>query len=150
MSWFHPAPEGLGFWNSIHFRLYIFKLMFPTESRCSLIPGAQLSTFDGLSGKVPAPGTFQLTSLCDFNSDYWFRVIVEVSSCPPNGVVTANLLYFFYKGLFITVNRQKEAWVSRKLNKKGRSFTYVLKYLFIQYIFYYPLLCHDFGSVTVL
>ncbi|XP_060132431.1 IgGFc-binding protein-like [Zootoca vivipara] len=86
--------------------------LYSQEYHCSLMPGAQLSTFDGLSGKVPAPGTFQLTSLCDIKSDYWFRVIVEVSSCPPNGVVTANLLYFFYKGLFITVNRQKEAWVN--------------------------------------
>lgn len=78
------------------------------------MPGAQLSSFDGLSGEVPAPGTYHLTSLCDVDSQDWFRVVAGVVSCPPDGTPAPTLLHVFFKDLFITVNGKNEVWVSGK------------------------------------
>ncbi|XP_063168367.1 IgGFc-binding protein-like [Candoia aspera] len=84
---------------------------FPTEGRCIMIPGDNFSSFDGLSGDISAPGAYQLASLCDIQSDDWFRLIISITSCLPVQTTTV-ILHFFFKNLFITVNDQKEVWVN--------------------------------------
>uniref|UniRef100_A0ABM5ESH0 IgGFc-binding protein-like n=1 Tax=Pogona vitticeps TaxID=103695 RepID=A0ABM5ESH0_9SAUR len=88
------------------------RVCFPKEGHCKLMPGAQLSSFDGLSGDVPAPGTYLLTSLCDVSSQDWFRVVAGVASCPPEEIAAPTLLHVFFKDLFITVNGKNEVWVN--------------------------------------
>uniref|UniRef100_H9GN55 VWFD domain-containing protein n=1 Tax=Anolis carolinensis TaxID=28377 RepID=H9GN55_ANOCA len=85
---------------------------FSTESHCTLMPGAHLSSFDGLSGDAPTPGSYQLVSICDPSSDDWFRVVVGVASCPPTGTVAPTLLHVFFKDLFISINLQNDIWVN--------------------------------------
>ncbi|KAJ6663588.1 hypothetical protein lerEdw1_009667 [Lerista edwardsae] len=82
------------------------------QGRCRLMPGAWFSSFDGLSGKVPDFGTYELTSLCDAESGDWFRVLVRVASCPANATLAITTVYVFFKGAFIAVQGQKEAWVN--------------------------------------
>nr|XP_060639880.1 IgGFc-binding protein-like [Anolis sagrei ordinatus] len=85
---------------------------FSTEGHCTLMPGAHLSTFDGLFGDVPTPGSYQLVSICDPSSEDWFRVVVGVASCQPIGTVAPTLLHAFFKDLFISVNGHNEIWVN--------------------------------------
>ncbi|XP_042295749.1 alpha-tectorin-like [Sceloporus undulatus] len=85
---------------------------YRTEGHCTLMLGAHLSSFDGLSGNFLSPGIYQLVSLCDINSDDWFRVVVSVASCPPDGTIAPMVLHVFLKDLFISVNGQNNVWVN--------------------------------------
>ncbi|KAH0631333.1 hypothetical protein JD844_005621 [Phrynosoma platyrhinos] len=45
-------------------------------------------------------------------SDNWFRVVVGIASCPPDGITAPRVLHVFFKDLFISVNGQNDVWVN--------------------------------------
>ncbi|NXL40489.1 FCGBP protein, partial [Glaucidium brasilianum] len=82
------------------------------EGRCRLSPGASLTTFDGVEGKLLASGTYKVAALCDEQSPDWFKVVVEVSECRDNNVPAAAAIFIFFREAFITVNNNMEVWVN--------------------------------------
>ncbi|XP_067399057.1 IgGFc-binding protein-like [Emydura macquarii macquarii] len=82
------------------------------EGRCTLVPGAQLTSFDGASGGVLYNGVYEMTSLCNYSAPSWFRVVVEVRACCDGGVVAGTTAYIFFQDAFIAVKRNKETWVN--------------------------------------
>lgn len=81
------------------------------EGRCTLVPGAQLTSFDGASGGVLDNGVYEMTSLCNYSAPSWFRVVVEVRACCDGEVVAGTTAYIFFQDAFIAVKRNKETWV---------------------------------------
>ncbi|XP_029432759.1 IgGFc-binding protein-like [Rhinatrema bivittatum] len=84
---------------------------FKKEGHCILTAEMDFTSFDGLSGKVPSPGAYELVSLCDVDSKDWFRIVVELQTCKADGQPMEILTYVFFNGTFIAVNRN-EAWVN--------------------------------------
>ncbi|NXL83211.1 FCGBP protein, partial [Alectura lathami] len=82
------------------------------EGRCRVSPGASLTTFDGVGGRLPFSGTYKVAALCDERSPNWFKVVVEVSECRDDGVPAAVAVFVFFRDAFITVNNNMEVWVN--------------------------------------
>lgn len=82
------------------------------EGKCSLTPGAQLTSFDGASGKILQDGVYELASLCDEADSSWFRVVAVIQKCKDEALAAVSTLHVFFKGTFVTVTKDKEAWVS--------------------------------------
>uniref|UniRef100_A0A8C3SMJ9 Fc fragment of IgG binding protein n=1 Tax=Chelydra serpentina TaxID=8475 RepID=A0A8C3SMJ9_CHESE len=82
------------------------------EGRCTLVPGARLTSFDGASGKVLNSGAYEVASLCNGSAPSWFRVVVEVQQCSNGGTVAGAAIYVFFQEAFVVVKRNKETWVN--------------------------------------
>ena len=83
------------------------------EGRCRISPGASVTTFDGVGGRLPDSGTYKVAALCDERSPHWFKVVVEVSECRDDGIPAAVAVFVFFREAFITVNNNMEVWVSQ-------------------------------------
>uniref|UniRef100_A0A8C3FY59 VWFD domain-containing protein n=1 Tax=Chrysemys picta bellii TaxID=8478 RepID=A0A8C3FY59_CHRPI len=82
------------------------------EGRCTLLPGAQLTSFDGASGGVLYSGAYELASLCNDSAPSWFRVVVDIRACGDGAVMAGTTVYIFFQDAFIAVKRNKETWVN--------------------------------------
>nr|XP_032660607.1 IgGFc-binding protein-like [Chelonoidis abingdonii] len=82
------------------------------EGRCTLVPGARLTSFDGASGKILDSGAYEVASLCNSSAPSWFRVVIEVQQCSNGGVVAGAAIYVFFPEAFVVVKRNKETWVN--------------------------------------
>uniref|UniRef100_A0A8C8VKK0 VWFD domain-containing protein n=1 Tax=Pelusios castaneus TaxID=367368 RepID=A0A8C8VKK0_9SAUR len=82
------------------------------EGQCTLVPGAQLTSFDGASGEVLHNGAYEMASFCNDSALSWFRVVIEVQECSNRGVVAGTTAYIFFQDAFIAVKRNKETWVN--------------------------------------
>ncbi|XP_073179617.1 IgGFc-binding protein-like [Lepidochelys kempii] len=85
------------------------------EGRCTLLPGAQLTSFDGASGGDLHSGAYELASLCNDSAPSWFRVVVDVRACSDGAVMAGTTTYIFFRDAFIAVKRNKETWVNGRL-----------------------------------
>lgn len=84
------------------------------QGYCSVSEVGYLTSFDGMSGAMGAQGAFEVASLCDETSKLWFRVVVDVRICSKGASPTVATLYVFFQETTITVNSQRETWVSRE------------------------------------
>ncbi|XP_006036205.3 IgGFc-binding protein-like isoform X1 [Alligator sinensis] len=82
------------------------------EGRCTLTPGAYFTTFDGASGQLLYSGTYKVAALCNEASPNWFKVVMEVSKCRKDSVLSATAIFVFFREAFITVNSNMEAQVN--------------------------------------
>ncbi|XP_061452964.1 IgGFc-binding protein-like [Rhineura floridana] len=82
------------------------------EGQCTLTAGAQLTTFDGVSGEILYRGAYEVVSLCDTAARAWFRVVVDVRDCADGQVMAGAAVYVFFREAFIAINKNKEAWVN--------------------------------------
>ncbi|CAM4709668.1 unnamed protein product [Caretta caretta] len=82
------------------------------EGRCTLLPGAWLTSFDGASGGDLHSGAYELASLCNDSAPSWFRVVVDVRACSDGAVMAGTTTYIFFRDAFIAVKRNKETWVN--------------------------------------
>uniref|UniRef100_A0A8C5F079 VWFD domain-containing protein n=1 Tax=Gopherus evgoodei TaxID=1825980 RepID=A0A8C5F079_9SAUR len=82
------------------------------EGRCTLLPGAQLTSFDGASGGDLHSGAYELASLCNNSAPSWFRVVVDIRACGVQAVMAGTTAYIFFRDAFIAVKRNKETWVN--------------------------------------
>lgn len=83
------------------------------EGGCRLTPGAQLSSFDGASGKYFCDGVYDLASVCDESAPFWFRVSVSIGKDNGDGLVAGRAVYVFFPDASITVKKNNRTWVSR-------------------------------------
>ncbi|XP_077193125.1 IgGFc-binding protein-like isoform X2 [Paroedura picta] len=79
---------------------------------CSLTPGAWLTSFDGARGKLLSMGVYKLVSYCYEDSPSWFKVVVDVSECNEDSVLSGTAIYVFFREAFITVTNHRETWVN--------------------------------------
>ncbi|XP_035236114.1 IgGFc-binding protein-like [Anguilla anguilla] len=84
----------------------------PKEGICSVKPGGQFASFDGLAGTTSQLGAFEMAALCDQNSAQWFRVVVDVQLCETRDRSAVAAVYVFFKDTVIAVNSQREAWAN--------------------------------------
>ncbi|XP_050786923.1 LOW QUALITY PROTEIN: IgGFc-binding protein-like [Gopherus flavomarginatus] len=82
------------------------------EGRCTLLPGAQLTSFDGASGGDLRSGAYELASLCNDSASSWFRVVVDIRACGVRALMAGTTAYIFFQDAFIAVKRNKETWVN--------------------------------------
>ncbi|KAF7242310.1 Alpha-tectorin [Varanus komodoensis] len=66
------------------------------EGHCTITQGHIFTTYDGVSGKVPSDGSYEITALVNAKSKSWFRVVVQLKKCPqcPTPLVVAVTVYF--------------------------------------------------------
>uniref|UniRef100_A0A3B3TRJ8 Fc gamma binding protein n=1 Tax=Poecilia latipinna TaxID=48699 RepID=A0A3B3TRJ8_9TELE len=82
------------------------------QGHCNISPAGELSSFDGMSGKIVAQGAFDLASLCNETSNRWFRVVVDVRLCRKNAPLAVATLYVFFKDTTVVVNNEHVTWVN--------------------------------------
>ncbi|XP_069738885.1 IgGFc-binding protein-like [Phaenicophaeus curvirostris] len=82
------------------------------QGLCRVAPGATLTTFDGLGGRLVASGTFKVAALCDERSPSWFKVVVELDECRREKVLAPVATFVFFREAFISINNHLEVWVN--------------------------------------
>ncbi|XP_053123549.1 IgGFc-binding protein-like [Hemicordylus capensis] len=77
----------------------------PQEGHCSIAHRHIFTTYDRVSGKISTIGSYEISSLIDTKSPYWFRVVVKLCKCPtcPTPSVVAVTVYFH--NLTVLVNQ---------------------------------------------
>ncbi|KAG7469170.1 hypothetical protein MATL_G00126120 [Megalops atlanticus] len=84
----------------------------PKQGICTVKPGAQLTSFDGMKGEAAGPGAYHIAALCDLSSAQWFRVVADVRACEKGGQASVAAVYVFFKGAVVAVNKEQQAWVN--------------------------------------
>uniref|UniRef100_A0A8C0U059 IgGFc-binding protein-like n=1 Tax=Cyanistes caeruleus TaxID=156563 RepID=A0A8C0U059_CYACU len=82
------------------------------DGQCRVMPGATLTTFDGVTGPLLASGTYKMSALCDEEAPDWFKVVMEVSDCHDMNVPVAVAAIVFVREGVISINSNMEVWVS--------------------------------------
>ncbi|XP_069394027.1 IgGFc-binding protein isoform X1 [Paralichthys olivaceus] len=82
------------------------------EGHCSVSQVGHLASFDGMSGAIGAHGAVEVASLCDENTDLWFRVVVDVRVCSKGASPSVATVHMFFKETVVTVNSQHVTWVN--------------------------------------
>lgn len=83
---------------------------FPQQ--CVLGLNGTLTAFNGESGTVTVPGSYELIQSCDQSqTSDWFRVVVKLETCIP-GVNSVVAVYVFFNEVMITFNNKHDIWVS--------------------------------------
>ncbi|KAM9309078.1 IgGFc-binding protein [Pholidichthys leucotaenia] len=87
------------------------------RGHCTINQEGHLRSFDGMFGPMETRGAFEVASLCDENTELWFRVVVDVRVCKTGGAPSVAALYVFFKDAVVTVNSQHVTWVNgRKMS----------------------------------
>ncbi|XP_059575337.1 IgGFc-binding protein [Alligator mississippiensis] len=84
------------------------------EGQCMLASGAQLTTFDRASVKVPSNRIYSLASLCNSSAPSWFRVVVEVKESSKTHVATVTAIYISIDNTMVSVNKEKETQLNEE------------------------------------
>ncbi|XP_062995706.1 IgGFc-binding protein-like [Elgaria multicarinata webbii] len=87
------------------------------EGQCKVTPAAQLTSFDGASGKYLCSGVYDVASVCDESTDTWFRVTVSIGKDSDDALVVGKAIYVYFRDASITVKKNNRIWVN------GRSVT---------------------------
>ncbi|XP_053546860.1 IgGFc-binding protein-like [Bombina bombina] len=91
---------------------------YRADGVCSL-KAQMFSTFDGMSGGAVSTGAFEVVSLCNADSESWFRIIAHVQDCGKSKPSVAMIHIFLHSGL-VTITKDRQAWVNgRKTNLPG-------------------------------
>ncbi|XP_053255686.1 IgGFc-binding protein-like [Podarcis raffonei] len=66
------------------------------EGHCTISQGHIFTTYDGVSGKVPPVGSYEISVLINAKSTSWFRVVIQLQKCPacPTPLVVTVTIYF--------------------------------------------------------
>ncbi|XP_030069242.1 IgGFc-binding protein [Microcaecilia unicolor] len=82
---------------------------FKKIGQCTITAQSDLTSFDGLSGNMVSNTATEVVSLCDLDSEDWFRMVVDFRFC---SVGATTILHIFFRDVFIAVNQNKETWVN--------------------------------------
>lgn len=84
------------------------------EGHCTITHGDVFTTFDGVSGKVPSIGSYEISSLVNTTSASWFRVVAELQKCPMCPTPAVHTLTVFLPNVIVRFNRKGFVWVRRR------------------------------------
>lgn len=82
------------------------------EGQCKLNPRAQLTSFDGSTGKYLCDGVYDIASVCNETSPSWFRVSVSVGKDSEDALVVGRAVYVFFRDASITLKKNSRTWVN--------------------------------------
>ncbi|XP_077193119.1 IgGFc-binding protein [Paroedura picta] len=82
------------------------------KGECILAPGARLTSFDGATREILHKGAYEVASHCNESDPFWFRVIVVIQECSSWDVDAVSTVHVFFREAFITLKKDKEAWVN--------------------------------------
>ncbi|KAM6427526.1 IgGFc-binding protein-like [Liasis olivaceus] len=82
------------------------------DGHCTIAHEHIFTSFDGVSGRLPSDGSFEITALVNAKSKSWFRVVVQVKKCPqcPTPSVVSVTVYFHK--LIVLVNKDSSVSVN--------------------------------------
>lgn len=83
------------------------------QAKCSISYSGHLKSFDGIFGPVGTKGAFVLASLCNEETDLWFRVVVDIRVCNEGSSPTVSNVYVFFNETTVAVNSKHMTWVRR-------------------------------------
>ncbi|XP_077193122.1 IgGFc-binding protein-like isoform X2 [Paroedura picta] len=82
------------------------------EGHCTITHGGVFTTFDGISGKVPSIGSYEISSLVNTSSASWFRVVAMLEKCPMCPTPVVDSVVIFFQNLIVRVNKEGLVWVN--------------------------------------
>lgn len=84
------------------------------EGHCTISQGHIFTTYDGVSGKVPPVGSYEISALINAKSTSWFRVVIQLQKCPacPTPLVVTVTIYFHK--LIVLLKQDSSVTVRRK------------------------------------
>ncbi|XP_078509951.1 IgGFc-binding protein-like [Lissotriton helveticus] len=86
---------------------------FPNEGTCTMDPGVQFSSFDGMSAILMSlNGAYEVTSLCDDASTVWFRVVVDFQICSAGAANLAARVHIIFQDKIVMMSASKRAWLN--------------------------------------
>uniref|UniRef100_A0A8C8VK49 VWFD domain-containing protein n=1 Tax=Pelusios castaneus TaxID=367368 RepID=A0A8C8VK49_9SAUR len=83
------------------------------DGNCTITRRNVFTSYDGVSGKVPGDGTYEISSLIDTKAASWFRVVVEFQTCRKCNAPRVTAVTVFFHKLTILVNRNGRVLVRR-------------------------------------
>uniref|UniRef100_A0A8C3SKN7 VWFD domain-containing protein n=1 Tax=Chelydra serpentina TaxID=8475 RepID=A0A8C3SKN7_CHESE len=84
------------------------------DGNCTITRGDVFTTYDGVSGKVPLDGTYEISSLIDTRAASWFRVVVVFQTCKKCRAPRVTAITVYFHKLTIVVNRNGRVLVRGK------------------------------------
>lgn len=84
------------------------------DGNCTITRGDVFTSYDGVSGKVPLDGTYEISSLIDTRAASWFRVVVEFQTCKKCRAPRVTAITIYFHKLTILVNRNGRVLVRGK------------------------------------
>ncbi|XP_042296348.1 IgGFc-binding protein-like [Sceloporus undulatus] len=84
------------------------------DGECKLTPQAQLTSFDGVSGKYVSGGIYEMASVCDENALTWFKVLISINKNHA-GTAAGRSVYIYFPHGSILVKNNKQIWVNGRL-----------------------------------
>ncbi|XP_038238456.1 IgGFc-binding protein-like [Dermochelys coriacea] len=82
------------------------------DGNCTITRGDVFTSYDGVSGKVPLDGTYEISSLIDTRAASWFRVVVEFQTCKKCRAPRVTAITVYFHKLTILVNRNGRVLVN--------------------------------------
>nr|XP_056702382.1 IgGFc-binding protein-like [Euleptes europaea] len=82
------------------------------EGHCTIAHGDVFTTYDGVSGKVPSIGSYEISSLINTTSASWFQVVAVLQKCPTCPTPVVESVIVFFQNLIVRVNQEGLAWVN--------------------------------------
>lgn len=80
------------------------------EGHCTWASGGWFTSFDGVSGKAPSDGAYDMVSLCEGSSLPWFRLVTKVLR--EGGIPVPGAIYLFFEEGLVVISKTREVWVS--------------------------------------
>lgn len=81
------------------------------EGHCTIAHEHIFTSFDGVSGKLPSEGSFEITALVNVKSTSWFRVVVQVKKCPQCATPSVVSVTVYFHKLIVLVNKDSSVSV---------------------------------------
>ncbi|ETE64589.1 IgGFc-binding protein, partial [Ophiophagus hannah] len=82
------------------------------EGHCTIAHEHIFTSFDGVSGKLPSEGSFEITALVNAKSKSWFRVVVQVKKCPQCATPSVVSVTVYFHKLIVLVNKDSSVSVN--------------------------------------
>ncbi|XP_063168368.1 IgGFc-binding protein-like [Candoia aspera] len=82
------------------------------EGHCTIAHEHIFTSFDGVSGKLPNDGAFEITALVNAKSESWFRVVVQVKKCPQCATPSVVSVTVYFHKLIVLVNKDTSVLVN--------------------------------------
>ncbi|KYO24640.1 hypothetical protein Y1Q_0021924 [Alligator mississippiensis] len=80
------------------------------EGHCTWASGGWFTSFDGVSGKAPSDGAYDMVSLCEGSSLPWFRLVTKVLR--EGGIPVPGAIYLFFEEGLVVISKTREVWVN--------------------------------------
>ncbi|XP_061453701.1 IgGFc-binding protein-like [Rhineura floridana] len=82
------------------------------EGHCTISQGHIFTSFDGVSGKVPPEGSYEISALTNAKSKSWFRVVVQLQKCPTCATPIVVTVTIYFHKLIVLVKQDSSVSIN--------------------------------------